>query len=82
MVKNPETGEREEVSKIVPQLKQGAIVTMQRQNVQYLVTEYGVASLRGCTVKERVERIIAIAHPKFREQLWKDAMEIGLYPKK
>jgi acyl-CoA hydrolase len=82
MVKNPETGVKEEVSKIVPQLKQGAIVTMQRQNVQYIVTEYGVASLRGCTVKERVERLIAIAHPKFREQLWKDAMEIGLYPKK
>lgn len=78
MVKNPETGEREEVSKIVPQLKPGAAVSLSRNDVDFVVTEYGVAALRGTTIKERVERLIAIAHPKFRDELYKEAIEIGI----
>ncbi len=78
MVKNKKTGEREEISKIVPQLKQGAYVTLSRNDVDYVVTEYGVAALRGTNIKERVERLINIAHPKFREQLRKDAKEFGI----
>lgn len=78
MVRNPETGEKEEISKIVPMLKQGAIVSLSRNDVDYVVTEYGVAALRGTNVRERVERLIQIAHPKFREELWKQAYEIGL----
>lgn len=78
MVKNKETGEREEVSKIVSMLKRGAIVTLSRNDVDYVVTEYGVASLRGTNVRERVERLIEIAHPKFREELRAQALEIGL----
>ena len=77
MVKNKETGEREEVSKIVPMLKPGAIVSLSRNDVDYVVTEYGVVSLRGTNVKERVERLISIAHPKFRDELRKQALEIG-----
>ncbi|MGM0436552.1 MAG: acetyl-CoA hydrolase/transferase family protein [Bacillota bacterium] len=76
-VKNHETGEREEISKIVPTLRPGAGVTLSRNDVDYVVTEYGVASLRGTTVKERVERLIAIAHPKFRDELLEKAKEIG-----
>jgi len=76
-VKNPQTGEREEISKIVTMLKQGAAVTLSRNDVDNVVTEYGVAQLRGCTVKERVKRLIAIAHPKFRDQLYREAVEIG-----
>ena len=78
MVKNKQTGEKEEISKIVPMLKQGAIVSLSRNDVDYVVTEYGVASLRGTNIRERVERLIEIAHPKFKEELRKQAHEIGL----
>ena len=77
MVKNPKTGEKEEVSKIVCQLKPGAAVSLSRNDIEYLVTEYGVVCLKGRTIKERVKLIISIAHPKFREQLLKEAEEIG-----
>ncbi|MCX5775339.1 MAG: glycosyltransferase [Firmicutes bacterium] len=80
MVKNPATGEKEEVSKIVSQLKQGAAVSLSRNDVDNIVTEYGIANLRGTTIKERVKRLIAIAHPNFREQLMKEAIALGLYP--
>lgn len=78
MVKNPETSEREEISKIVPLLKQGAAVSLSRNDVDYVVTEYGVAALRGTSVRERVDRLIAIAHPKFRDELRQQALEIGI----
>ncbi len=78
MVRNKETGEKEEISKIVPMLKQGAIVSLSRNDVDYVVTEYGIASLRGTNIKERVERLIDIAHPKFKEELRRQAHEIGL----
>lgn len=78
MVKNTETGEKEEVSKIVPQLKLGAAVSLSRNDVDYVVTEYGVAALRGTSIRERVDRLIEIAHPKFREELYKQAIDIGI----
>lgn len=77
-VTNKETGEKEEISKIVPMLKQGAIVSLSRNDVDRVVTEYGVAELRGTNTLERVERLIEIAHPKFRDQLKQQAKEIGL----
>lgn len=82
MVRNKETGEKEEISKIVSMLKPGAIVSLSRNDVDLVVTEYGVAALRGTNTRERVERLIKIAHPKFREQLWNEAYEIGLVYKK
>lgn len=78
MVRNKETGEKEEISKIVAQLKQGAAVSLSRNDVDNVVTEYGVAKLRGTSIAERVERLIAIAHPKFRDSLLKEAHELGL----
>lgn len=78
MVKNPETGEREEISKIVTTLKQGAAVTLSRNDVDRVVTEYGIAELRGTNIRERVERLIAIAHPKFREALYQEAKDAGI----
>lgn len=78
MVKNPKSGEKEEISKIVAQLKPGATVTLSRNDVDKIVTEYGVAELRGTSIKERVKRLVAIAHPKFREGLLKDAKALGL----
>ena len=56
-------------SKIVPMLQPGSPVTTSRCDVDYIVTEYGVAHLRGKTLRERARRLIAIAHPKFRPEL-------------
>lgn len=78
MVKNKETGEREEISKIVPFLKPGAAVSLSRNDVDLVVTEYGIAELRGTTISERVNRLIEISHPKFREELLNKAKEMGL----
>lgn len=78
MVKDPATGERHEVSKIVPQLTTGAAVTLSRNDVDRVVTEYGVAELRGTNLRERVARLIDIAHPKFRDQLLEQAVEVGI----
>lgn len=56
-------------SKIVPTITKGGPVTTSRCDVNYIVTEYGVAKLRGKTLRERAKRLIAIAHPKFRPEL-------------
>lgn len=77
LVKNPATGEREEVSKIVPTLKTGAAVTLSRNDVDYVVTEYGLVWLRGTNIRERAELLISVAHPKFREELRREAREAG-----
>ena len=82
MVKDPLTGERKEISKIVPQLTPGAAVTLSRNDVDRVVTEYGVAELRGTSIRERVARLIEIAHPKFQEELWEQAMEVGILGKR
>ncbi len=73
MVRNKQTGEKEEISKIVTTLKPGAAVTLSRNDVDYVVTEYGCVSLRGTTIEERVRLLISIAHPKFRDQLTEEA---------
>ncbi len=78
MVKNPLTGEREEKSKIVPQLMPGAAVSLSRNEVDYVVTEYGVAWLRGTSIRERVELLIGIAHPQFRDELRQKAIDLGI----
>ena len=76
MVKNPETGEKEEISKIVPTLRAGAAVTLSRNDVDWVVTEHGMVNLRGTTIRERAEKLISIAHPKFRDELRKAAKEL------
>ncbi len=59
----------ESASKIVSTITAGGPVTTSRCDVNYIVTEYGVAQLRGQTLRERAKRLIAIAHPKFRAEL-------------
>jgi acyl-CoA hydrolase len=58
------------VSRIVPMLDPGAGVVTSRGLVRYVVTEYGVAYLHGKSIRERARALIAIAHPKFREELY------------
>lgn len=79
MVKNNSSGERKEVSKIVNALRSGAAVTLSRNDVDYVVTEYGVAALRGASIRERVERLINIAHPKFRDHLKNEAERLLIW---
>ena len=65
----PSTGKKGTVSRITAKLKDGACVTTSRHDVDYIVTEYGVARLKGKSNAERAEALISIAHPDFREEL-------------
>ena len=65
----PSTALNDSVSRIVPVLQDGAGVTITRGDVQYVVTEYGIAFLHGKNIRERAMDLIAIAHPKFRPWL-------------
>lgn len=65
----PSTAAGGKISKIVPLLTQGACVTTSRNDVEYVITEYGIANLRYRTVRERARQLINIAHPKFRPEL-------------
>jgi acyl-CoA hydrolase len=67
----------ESVSRIVAQLHPGAAVTTFKNVVDCVVTEYGVAELRGSSIRERTRKLIDIAHPKFRDELEGRAREIG-----
>ena len=62
------TNREETVSRIVPKLADG-VVTSLRTDVDYVVTEYGVAELRGKTLRERMAAMASLSHPKFREEL-------------
>lgn len=65
----PSTASGGKVSRIVPRLSSGTVVTTPRVDVDYVVTEYGVAELRHKTLKQRAEALIAVAHPDFRTEL-------------
>ena len=68
----PSTAAKGTVSRIAPALAAGAAVTTSRNDVHYIVTEYGAADLRGKSIRERATALIAIAHPDFREELTRD----------
>ncbi|NVK54387.1 MAG: GNAT family N-acetyltransferase [Alteromonadaceae bacterium] len=65
----PSTAKDETISRIVPCITEGAGVVTSRGNVHYIVTEYGIASLRGKSIRERALELIRVAHPKFRARL-------------
>lgn len=65
----PSTAKKGTVSKIVPFLTEGACVTTSRTDVDYVITEFGIAELKGRTLRERARNLINIAHPNFREEL-------------
>ncbi|MBC7081254.1 MAG: GNAT family N-acetyltransferase [Thermoplasmatales archaeon] len=72
----PSTARKGEVSRIVPFLEGGATLT--RGDIQYVVTEYGIAYLEGKNIRERAMELISIAHPKFRAWLLEEAKKHNL----
>jgi 4-hydroxybutyrate CoA-transferase len=75
--KDKDTGET--VSKIVPQLRPGAVVTLTRTDAMYVATEYGVANLRGKNLRQRAQELISVAHPDYRGELRDYAKEVKYF---
>jgi len=72
------TARKGTVSRIVPQLKSGTVVSIPRMDIQYLVTEYGSVNLKGKSTRDRALGIISLAHPDFRDQLLRAAEDMYL----
>jgi acyl-CoA hydrolase len=75
------TARNNEISTIVPFLTEGAEVTVPSHDVDTIVTEYGVADLKGLCLRDRATALIKIAHPDFRAQLQKEVMCLGIVPR-
>lgn len=73
------TAKNDTTSRITPKLEHGSGVVTTRNDVHYIATEYGVAYLHGKTIRERAQALIRIAHPKFREELTRQAKELGYF---
>ena len=71
------TTKDETESRITPQLPAGSVVTTLKNTVDNVVTEYGIAELRGRSVRERARSLISIAHPKFRDDFTAQAHTLG-----
>lgn len=71
------TAKNDTISRIVPMLAKGAGVVTTRNDVHYVVTEYGVASLYGKTIRQRARELIGIAHPEYRDHLTTAAKDLG-----
>ncbi len=65
----PSTAKKGTISKIVPYLTRGGAVTASRNDANYIVTEYGIAKMKGNTLRERARQLIGIAAPQFRDDL-------------
>jgi acyl-CoA hydrolase/GNAT superfamily N-acetyltransferase len=74
----PSTAENGSTSRIVPFLKEGAGTTLNRGDIHYVVTEYGITYLHGKNIRERAMGLIAIAHPKFKPWLIEEAKKLNL----
>ena len=72
------TAEDETISRIVPFVSEGVGITLTRGDIQYVVTEYGIAYLHGKNIRERAMELISIAHPKFRPWLIEEAKKFNL----
>jgi acetyl-CoA hydrolase len=73
----PSTARKDEVSRIVLHLDEGAGVVTSRADVHFVATEFGIANLYGRSIRERAKALIEIAHPKFRDQLTADAKKVN-----
>jgi itaconate CoA-transferase len=65
------------VSRVVPTLKPGAVVTTPRTEVHWVVSEHGAANLKGKSTRERARALIGLAHPRFRDELTREAKALG-----
>ena len=74
----PSTAKGGTISKIKSELTPGAVCTTSKNDVDYIVTEYGIAHLRGKSLAERTRQLIGIAHPDFRDQLLFEAKKRGI----
>ncbi|HMM22555.1 MAG TPA: acetyl-CoA hydrolase/transferase C-terminal domain-containing protein [Selenomonadales bacterium] len=74
----PSTAAKGKISRIACEIDRGAAISTSRNDVHYVVTEYGTADLRGKSLRQRAEALIAIAHPDFRESLLAQAKEAKL----
>ena len=74
----PATAKDDAISRIVPTLTPGTHVTTSKNDINYVVTEFGVAQLRGKSAKQRAGELIAIAHPNFRAELTEQARRMHL----
>ena len=74
----PSTAKDGTVSRIVPMLDPGTLVSTSKNDINYVVTEYGVAQLRGKSMRERSRALIGIAHPDYRPRLEHEAARLGL----
>ena len=72
------TAKGDTISKIKSTLTPGAVVTTSKNDVDYIVTEFGVAHLRGEPLSSRARQLIAIAHPNFRDELAFEAKKRGI----
>ncbi|MFN2144688.1 MAG: acetyl-CoA hydrolase/transferase family protein [Anaerolineales bacterium] len=72
----PSTAKGDELTRIVPMLKQGAGVVTTRNHVRFVITEFGIADLYGKTVRQRAQSLINVSHPKFRDELTAQAKEL------
>ncbi|HLC08646.1 MAG TPA: acetyl-CoA hydrolase/transferase C-terminal domain-containing protein [Methyloceanibacter sp.] len=70
------TARKGKLSRIVPQLEPGAVVTTPRTYIDNVITEHGIANLQGKTQRQRAEALIEIAHPDFRSELRKEARKL------
>jgi len=66
-----------QVSRVVPTLTPGAVVTTPRNEVHWLVSEFGAANLKGRTTRDRAKAMIGLAHPRFRDELTVEARRLG-----
>ena len=74
----PSTAKQGELSRIVSTLKPGAGVVTSRGDVHFVVTEHGVADLYAKPISQRAASLIAVADPQFRDQLTREAKQLGL----
>ena len=74
----PSTAKDDTISRIAPTLTPGTHVTTSKNDIDYVVTEYGVAQLRGQSAQHRAKALISIAHPKFRDELTEAAKKMKL----
>lgn len=74
----PSTAKDDTISRIVPTLTPGTLVSTSKNDVNYVISEYGIAQLRGKSMRQRAHELISIAHPAFRDELRAAAKAMAL----